>query len=297
MREMLIIGGSGFVASEMATVSSPSGMRLVVSSKSELDITNLDSICEPIRNADVVVNFAAYTDVKEATLDVNGPAWKLNVIGAMNVVKACKEAGKFLIHISTDGVFPITNHVKSPHTENEKLEDNPSLVSVYGYTKLKGEIEIIKSGAKTAILRIAYPFGNAEFSNKDYITKLIQTIKLGYPLFDDQWFTPTYIKSLPIVIEALAKRGLPGVFHWVCKDLVTPYKVGVFVNEKLNLKLEVKKGSLEEFEKLKGKQTYARFGGLSTEITQNLLSMEPPTWQEALEDFFEKDRGKLTNGK
>lgn len=285
MGEILITGGSSFVASKAIEGSYFSSHKLLLPSQKELDITDLNSVRDYVKNADVVINIAAFTDVKNATLELSGPAWNINVKGVANLAKACKDVDKFLIHFSTDGVFPIANNSKGPHSESQQIVDNPNLVSSYGYTKLKGEIEIVKSGARFAILRIAYPFGNARFPEKDYITKLIRSIKLGYALFDDQEFTPTYTRSLSLVLERLLEQQPLGIFHWTCKGVTTPYQIGVYLNDKLNLGLNVKRGYLSDFEKERGKQPYAKFGGLSSEITERILSLEAPTWQESLNEF------------
>ncbi|MDP1710235.1 MAG: sugar nucleotide-binding protein [bacterium] len=281
MPEKLIIGGAGFVGSTLVN-----DLGWPAPTHRTLDITDLASIKSHIKSGMVVVNCAGFTNVKAATIDPNGPAWKLNVEGTRNLAQVCKEVGAYLIHLSTDGVFPTTDNSKGPHTEVEKINDDPNFVSAYGYTKLRGEKEVIESGAKAAVLRIAYPFGNTECPDKDYIIKIIKSIKLGYGLFSDQQFTPTYITSLPKVIEMLSNIQLMGVFHWVCKGLTTPYEIGIYVNKKLGLGLEVREGSLAEFEKIKGKQPYAKFGGLSTKLTERELGLKPPSWQEAIDDFI-----------
>ncbi len=286
MSKILIIGETSFVATKTVKYFTSKNLELIIPPLKELDIANISSLGKFIKEADVVINFAAFTNVKEATLDSEGPAWKLNVEGAVNVAKVCKEENKFLIHISTDSVFPVSDSFKGPHAENEEIKDDRTLFSPYGYTKLKGEEEVLKSGAKSAILRIAYPFGNAEFPEKDYITKLINSIKLGYPLFADQQFTPTYLESLGQAIEKLSTQQLPGIFHWVCKGLTTPYDIGVYVNEKLNLGLEVKKGFV-------GALPYAMFGGLLTEITEQKLDLKTPTWKEAIDDFIPELKSHL----
>lgn len=288
MSKILFIGKRGFVGSKVLEGFSSPLQEIISPPFPDLDITQKDSIRQYAEMVDVVINFAAFTDVKIATRDPNGPSWKLNVDGTKNVAEVCKETGKFLIHISTDGVFPYLDTSKGPHDESEKVLDDFKIVSPYGYTKLRGEIEINKSGAKAAILRIAYPFGNPDFPNKDYITKLIKSVRLGHSLFTDQQFTPTYIKSLQTVIEKLSILKLTGVFHWVCKGLTTPYAVGVYTNKMLGLGLKIKKSSLTKFEDINGKQPYAKFGGLATEITEKRLGLKPPTWEEAIQDFAQE---------
>jgi dTDP-4-dehydrorhamnose reductase len=280
MKKILIIGETSFVATKVIKYfSSCEDIELIIPPLQELDITKIESLKKFIQDTNVVINFAAFTNVKHVTLDREGLAWKLNVEGAANVAKVCKDKNKFLIHISTDSVFPISRDSKGPHSEDEKIKDDPSLFSPYGYTKLIGEKEVINSGAKAAILRIAYPFGNADFPEKDYLTKLVSSIRLGYPLFTDQHFTPTYLNSLPVAVEKLAMQELVGIYHWVCKGLTTPYDIGVYINEKLKLGLEVKKGFV-------GDLSYAMFGGLLTKITEEKLGLKTLSWKEAIDDFI-----------
>lgn len=292
MSKILIIGETSFVASK--TIAELKN--LIVPSLDELDITNITSIRDftSKNDFDAVVNFAAFTNVKAVTMDHSGLAWKLNVEAAGNVAKVCKETGKFLIHISTDSVFPVIKSIKGPHIETEEIDDsNPNNFSAYGYTKLMGEKEVINSQTESAILRIAYPFGNAAYQEKDYLMKLITSIKANYPLFADQQFTPTYLRTLPSVIEKISQERKSGIFHCVCRGLTTPYDIGVYVNEKLNLGLTVKKGSLAEYEKVRGPQPYAMFGGLSTEITEDKLGLKNLTWEEAIGDFLPELKSHL----
>lgn len=278
---IVIIGGSGFVGATV--VEKIKGIK--TPSHKELDITNLDSVQQYLGSskAEVVVNFAAYTEVK-ATNTNPELANQLNIDGPENLARVCRETNKFLIHFSTDGVFPILDEYKGPHSETEIPVDNPDLVSAYGLTKLKGERKILESGAKTAIIRIAYPFGNAHFPDKDYVTKLLKSIKAGYGIFTDQYLSSTYVPSLVPVIEALAARQLPGIFHWVCREPFTPFEMASYINEKQKLNLDIKKGSLV------GRQPYARFGGLSTKLTEEKLGLVSPTWKTAIIEFFSKTR-------
>ncbi len=268
---IVVIGGSGFVGSKVT--------RGIMPSHQELDITKFDSVKRYLdaSGAEVVINFAAFTNVKAANFNPEA-ANLLNINGPENLAKVCKASNKFLIHISTDGIFPIPDEYKGPHSEDETPIDDPNLVSAYGLSKLRGEREILKSGARAAIVRIAYPFGNAQFPDKDYVIKLIKTVKVGYGLFTDQYLSSTYIPSLVPVVEALATRQLSGIFHWVCRDLFTPFEMARYVNEKMTLGLDIKKGSL-------GKQPYARYGGLSTKLTEERLGLKPPTWQEAIDNL------------
>lgn len=282
---IVIIGGSGFVGSTLANKLKFKDIR--IPSHQELDITSLDSVKQYLGSsgAEVVVNFAAFTNVKLANTSPE-LANLLNINGPENLARVCKETNKFLIHISTDGVFPIPNKYRGPHSEDESPIDDPNLVSAYGLTKLRGETKILESGVRGAIVRIAYPFGNAQLPDKDYAIKLIKTIKMGHGLFTDQYLSSTYILSLVPVIEALAARQLTGIFHWVCRELFTPFEMASYINERQKLNLEIKKGSLVKLIAAKGKQSYAQYGGLSTKLTEERLGLMPPTWKTAIVEFL-----------
>lgn len=284
MNKVLLIGGSGFVGNEVLKYFKSHNYIMSSPPSNVLDVTKIDSIKKFSEKTDIVINLAAYTDVKSATIDKNGPAWKLNVEGARNVAKACEQTDKFLIHISTDAVFPFNKN--GPHSELEKNTNYPMFSNPYGYTKFQGEIEINKSGVKAAIIRISYPFGNPNFPDKDYIMKIIKLVKLGHPLFTDQQLTPTYLPSLTKMIGRLVDLQLTGVFHWVCKGVTTPYKIGLFVNKKLGLVETIKKGYLYKNGMVPNNQFYPKFGGLTTDATEEQLRLKPPTWEKAIEDFI-----------
>ena len=102
--KILVLGGSGLVGSrfielyadkyEFSTPKSP-----------EFDLINLESVksYSNKHNFEIVVNFAAYTDVTQAETqrnDKNGECWKVNVLGIQNLVQVFSD--KHLIQISTD---------------------------------------------------------------------------------------------------------------------------------------------------------------------------------------------------
>ena len=70
------------------------------------DISDFDSVSRVIRNADVVINFAAETHVDRSIADPN-PFIQSNIIGTFNLLEAERELNKPLRHIqiSTDETY------------------------------------------------------------------------------------------------------------------------------------------------------------------------------------------------
>ena len=202
--KILVIGASGLVGSRFVELYKNSGQLLTPDEK-KLDITDSSSIERFIRgnfDIDVIVNFAAFTDVAGAEKErppahkASGPgggkekglAWKLNVESAENIAKIAKKYNIFLIHISTDFVFLGTKDNPGPYKEDARLPRFSKKISWYGWTKLEGERVVRKNQPYSAIVRITYPFRASPYPEKiDSARKILELFDNGslYPLFTD----------------------------------------------------------------------------------------------------------------
>ena len=108
-----------------------------------LDITDELSVVKYFQNnpCDLIINCAAYTAVDLAE-DNEEMAYKVNQIGVRNLLKVCSSMNAKFIHYSTDYVFDGTK--SSPYVET----DVPNPRSVYGASKLAGELEIQNSDVR-----------------------------------------------------------------------------------------------------------------------------------------------------
>jgi dTDP-4-dehydrorhamnose reductase len=132
---ILVTGANGQLGHEMQICAKNSNHKFVFTDVAEgyekLDITNLDAICEKVKENDiqVIVNCAAYTNVDKAESDFD-LANLLNNTAAGNLAQAMKEVDGTLIHVSTDYVFQGDKNIPC----KEDWETNP--LGVYGKTKL-----------------------------------------------------------------------------------------------------------------------------------------------------------------
>src|SRR5690606_26570309 len=81
---------------------------------------------------DAVINCSAYTAVDRAEEEPES-AYLINAHGPEYLAEVCADHGVFLVHISTDFVFP--GNVPAPLSE----ADETHALSVYGASKLEGE--------------------------------------------------------------------------------------------------------------------------------------------------------------
>jgi dTDP-4-dehydrorhamnose reductase len=300
MKHFLVFGTPGLVGSRFVDLLA-SERQPITPELHEIDITDKSSLTaffkENEKNFAAVVNFAAFTDVDAAEKergDEKGSAWQVNVEGAANVASMAKKFDKFLVHISTDFVFPGSKDSPGPYSEDAKLPDNPDGISWYGWIKLMGENKVKEVGGKVGVVRISYPFRSHHTQKMDFARNILSLYDEGklYPMFTDQVMTPTFIDEAVSVIEEICELEKPGIFHLASSNTTTPYEFAKYLLEKARkAKDVVKKGSLEEFMKTPGRTHRPLFGGLDTKKTQKELGMKFKTWQQAVDEFVEQING------
>lgn len=287
---ILLTGAYGLVGSFISrSLEDRVHHKLFAPKKNELDITNKESLHNFVikYSPTIIINFAAYTDLSETEKqrgNKNSAAWMINVEGSKNLIEACEERKIFLIHISTDAVFPGTNHFPGPYSENTIPPNHLEPLSWYGYTKLQGELVLASSKAKHALVRISYPFGN-KFSPKDFASKVIEYIKSGLPLFSDQEFTPTYLPDLTKAIFQIASKEIAGTFHVATHPVTTPYQFATRLAKSSSFANKVKNSSIEKYLKTPHAVPRLTHGGLSTSKTETKLAMRFHSWKEAVDKF------------
>jgi dTDP-4-dehydrorhamnose reductase len=300
MKHFLVFGTPGLVGSRFVDLIA-SERQSITPEVHEVDITDKSSLAaffqENEKSFDAVVNFAAYTDVNGAEKEKGnkqGQVWQVNVDGAGNVAEMAKKYNKFLLHISTDFVFPGSEENPGPYAEDAKLPSAADGIGWYGWTKLMGEKKVKEIGGKYAIVRIAYPFRSHCTQKSDFARKILALYDEGklYPMFTDQIMTPTFIDEAGSAIEEICELEKEGIYHLVSSNTTTPYEFASYLLEKARgVKDVVKKGSLKEHLKASGRTPISRLGGLDTKKTQKELGMKFKTWQQAVDEFVEQLKG------
>jgi len=285
----MIAGAGGFVGSSVLSSIKEKFQQLFTPSRNELDITKPENLLKFLGkySPKVIVNFAAFTDINEAEKqrgERKGSVWLINVGGVKNLVRICEDDKIFLIHVSTDAVFPGTNNFPGPYSETQVPPNNPGPLSWYGYTKLQGELMLTNSKARYALVRISYPFGHKNCP-KDFVNKVNEYVKKGLPLFSDQKFTPTYLPDLADTIFSVAFEQIEGTFHVTTHPLTSPYEFGAYLAKNLAPNADIKKSQVKEYLKTPHYVPRPIHGGLLTKKTEKKLSIRFHSWKDAIEEF------------
>lgn len=188
-------------------------------SSQELDITDKENINAYFLkyNPDACINAAAYTAVDKAESEPE-KAFGINVTGARNVAEACKEHNVLMLHISTDFVFDGTK--RKPYTEDDK----PNPQSVYGNTKLQGELEVQAILDKYYIIRTSWVY--SQFGNNFMKTMIrLGTERDMLNVVSDQAGTPTNAVNLANALVAIlqSNKHAYGIYNYSDEGSCTWY--------------------------------------------------------------------------
>lgn len=252
-KKILVFGGSGLVGSRFIELFD-AVFEIKSPPAEKVDILNKDQVAKSIEEcgAEIIINFAAYTQVEKAENqkgDKEGICYLINAMGAKNVSEACKEFDKKLLHVSTEYVFD-GQKKDSPYKE----EDIPNPLNWYGQTKYYGEQFVLESGCNLALARICMPFRSSYELKKDIARFFLQELQKGNEItaVEDQSITPTLVDDIVYAFSAMIENKAGGIYHISSKNSITPFGFAKLIAREFNLNESlVKPISLEEYNKNK----------------------------------------------
>jgi dTDP-4-dehydrorhamnose reductase len=207
---VLITGGGGLLATELKYFfESFPNFSVYIASKSEIDITNIDSLKSLISyfKPDAIINCAAYTDVDGAEIQ-KLRAKANNITGVQNIASICLDLQIHLIQISTASIF------NSNSLEFIKGNAEPNPTNFYSETKLFGEQickKFIDSGAEILILRPYWLYGLKSPNFTDFVIKSVSA-KSKIRIVFDQFGQPTSALTLCSIIKFGIENRIVGFY-------------------------------------------------------------------------------------
>lgn len=175
-----------------------------------LDITDAVMVNKTLTEIkpDVVIHCAAWTAVDAAENEENRlKVFSINADGTQNIADACKTLACKMIYISTDYVF----NGQGTEPWQPDCKDYAPL-SVYGQSKLDGELAVANTLEKYFIVRIAWVFGK---NGKNFIKTMLNVGKTHdeVRVVSDQIGTPTYTFDLARLLVDMAETDKYGYYH------------------------------------------------------------------------------------
>jgi len=271
MKTILLTGAKGMFGQDAVKIFTESGYRVIPADIQDFDITDESSVRRFLKDLefDFAVHAAAYTNVDLAETE-REKAFLINEKGAENLAKITAEKNIPIIYISTDYVFD--GKKDSAYLSEDKT--NPQ--SVYGESKLAGELAVQKYNSKHFITRTSWLYGK---NGKNFVDTMINLSKTQPVLkvVDDQKGCPTWTYDLAEgILKIIENNSDYGIYNACGSGSTTWYGFAKKIFELKGIEIEVLPVTTEEFPRPAKRPR-------NSVMENNDLCR---TWQESLERYL-----------
>lgn len=278
---ILVFGASGQLGQCLAKVARERNIEGILFLPEErADILNREIIEEVIAEEmpSWVINCAAYTAVDRAE-DEPDIAKKVNRDGAANLAEICRSHQTTLIHISTDFVF----NGNEPKLLSET--DTTSPLSIYGLTKLQGEVAISGITNKYFILRTSWLY--SEFANNFVKTmRRLGSERGAVSVVADQVGNPTYAVDLAgAIFDIINSRSSEyGVYHYSNEGLTSWYDFAQAIFEMSGIPVKLSPLKTSEYPT---KAERPAFSAMDKSKIKRVFGLNVPYWRDSLKQCID----------
>lgn len=284
MMNILLFGKTGQVGWELQRALAPLGTVTAVDVKSTTycgDFSNPAGVAETVRRVrpDVIVNAAAHTAVDKAETEREF-AELLNATSVEAIAVEAEKLGAWLIHYSTDYVFPGTG--ETPWLETDAVAP----LNVYGETKLAGEKAVQENCTKHLIFRTSWVYAGKGNNFAKTMLRLAKD-RPELSVINDQFGAPTGAELLAdctahAIRTALHKPEVAGLYHLVASGTTTwhDYAALVFAEAKAaGMELAIEKLNAVPTSAYPTPARRPTNSRLNTEKFQRQFDLVLPDWQ------------------
>ena len=250
----------------------------------QLDITDEAAVEQALMEVkpDAVIHCAAWTAVDAAEDAENREkVHAINAGGTRNIATVCKAIGAKMMYISTDYIFD--GQGEKPWEPDCK---DYAPLSVYGSSKLAGELAVAELVEKFFIVRIAWVFGR----NGNNFIKTMLNIGKKYEklrVVCDQIGTPTYTLDLSRLLADMIESEKYGYYHATNEGgFISWYDFACEIFRQAGYTTQVDPVTTAEYGLSKAARPF------NSRLDKSKLvdaGFEPlPTWQDALQRYLQE---------
>lgn len=274
--QILVTGSNGQLGNELNVLQENyPEWNFVFTDVDSLDITNGTAIQKYFaeNNFDFVINCAAYTAVDKAESDKETAA-KVNSLAPELLAFYSNLADAKLIQVSTDYVFAGDAH--QPYSEDVAVAPQ----SVYGSTKLDGELNCLRENPNSVIIRTSWLYST--FGNNFVKTMLRLGKERGeLGVVFDQVGTPTYAADLALAILKIVEceKFVAGVYHFSNEGVASWYDFAKEIFEISGVACKVNPVLSDQFP-TPAKRPH--FSVLNKSKIRDTFGIEIPYWKDSL---------------
>ena len=287
MINVLVTGGKGQLASCIKDIDKQyEDLNFIYTDYQELDICDLkqvDSFFKSNSKIHYCINCAAYTAVDKAETE-SEKAFEINAIGAKNLAIVCNKFDTILIQVSTDFVFD--GEKNEPYTETDVAKP----ISVYGASKLKGEVEIQKTLENYFIIRTSWLYSEHGNNFMKTMLKLAET-RDEISVVSDQIGTPTYAGDLAaMILKTISSKNINfGLYHYSNEGVASWYDFAKAIFEESNIEIKLSPIKTAAYPTPAKRPVFSVMDKTKVKSDVNIVI---PKWQDSLRKII---RNKTTN--
>lgn len=284
--KILVTGANGQLGHDILLNLAARGIDGISADIAAFDITQATATEQFIaaHQPDAVIHCAAYTAVDKAEDDVE-LCRLINVTGTKNVARACQKADAKMVYISTDYVFPGTGD-----TPYETYSSTGPL-SVYGKTKLAGELTVQQLLSRSFIVRTSWVFGK---NGNNFVKTMLRLGKEREEVnvVCDQIGSPTYTVDLARLLVDMALSVQYGVYHATNEGFCSWAEFAQAIFYKASSPTRVNFITSDQYPSKAHRPSNSR---LSKDKLDEAGFKRLPSWEDALDRYLQKTLDETKN--
>jgi dTDP-4-dehydrorhamnose reductase len=282
MTKILITGANGQLGSEIRKSSDLfPDFSFVFTDLNELDITSPAAVEAMLADEKPqwLINCAAYTAVDKAETEEE-TAWLINAVAPAILAEKSKAIGCRFVQISTDYVFDGKSYL--PYVEDDEV----CPTSVYGNTKLEGELISVTNNPETLIIRTSWLYSSF---GSNFVKSMIKLGKERDQLnvIFDQVGTPTYAGDLAMTILEIIRKTesgecefVSGTYHYSNEGVCSWYDFALAIHAIYGISCSVNAIESKDFPSLVARPPYSV---LNKSKIKSIFGIQIPYWRKSLE--------------
>ncbi|MFB7198263.1 SDR family oxidoreductase [Streptomyces sp. NPDC056240] len=221
---ILIVGGSGFLGSELIRQARGAGHTTVGTYTTQpgdacptawhaldlRDVGSLDAVMAEV-NPHIVINASS-----------GGADWAVTAQGPLRLAIVAARHGTRMVHVSSDAVFSGAGQV---HYDETCL---PDPITPYGAAKAAAETGVLAVHPKAVVARTSLIIGHRRSEHEQLVHQLASGTVDG-ALFTDDIRCPVHVSDLATGLLELASSGAAGIHHLAGTDALSRHELGTLI--------------------------------------------------------------------
>ncbi|MEU9000440.1 sugar nucleotide-binding protein [Streptomyces sp. NPDC048551] len=223
---VLIVGGSGFLGTELVRQARAAGHETVATYATKpgsaspaawrhldlRDAGNLDAVMSEVR-PHLLINASS-----------GSAHWPTTAEGPIRLAMTAAKYGTRIVHVSSDAIFSGSD----VHYDESSL---PDPITPYGAAKAAAETGVLAVHPKAAVARTSLILGHGRSVHEKVVHDLAASLREGV-LFTDDVRCPVHVTDLAAALLELAAANATGIHHLAGPDAVSRHELGILIAER-----------------------------------------------------------------